>query len=161
MLDITPAPPAGTGASAPVFAPDAPAPRAPVPIATDPAAQVADAIRLRTNERSVTVRLDPPELGTVRMEFGFERGVVTALVSADQPATADLLRRHADWLHQSLADAGLEGAEIGWAEGGERPSETAWRALATGEADETYAADTSARAAPLRVLPDGAIDIRL
>ncbi|MBY0421621.1 MAG: flagellar hook-length control protein FliK, partial [Parvularculaceae bacterium] len=56
----------------------------------------------------IDVRLDPPELGRVRISMHFERGdVVTATVSSERSDTLDLLKRHQDELTRELEKAGF------------------------------------------------------
>ena len=124
--------PAGpaSGGTAPVEAlpapgrpPDAPPPAAPEgpvrPAAGDaatapPRPPVAeDAVRLlRVGGGHAEIRLDPPELGRVRVELWVREGAVTIVLQADRAETVDLLRRHSDALAEELrAEAGAD-AEI-------------------------------------------------
>ena len=133
-----------------------------VPAPHEPAAQVAEAIRVRVDDRSVAVRLDPPELGRVRIDFVFDRHAITAVVAAEQPSTDALLRRHADWLQQALSEAGLDGARIDWAGGSpEGEPDAPWRALTAHRAGAPEeAGGEPVSTVPLRAATDR-LDLRL
>lgn len=53
------------------------------------------------------IRLDPPDLGRVDIRLAFDRGEVRAVVTTDNPATHDLLRRDAETLARMLTDSGF------------------------------------------------------
>lgn len=79
------------------------------------ARQVFAAIRTEKSG-SVDLRLDPPDLGRVRIHFSFERtDAVTATVTADRGDTLDLMRRHAGDLARDLQRAGFEGVRLEFA----------------------------------------------
>lgn len=74
----------------------------------DAAAQVIAAIRADKGSKEIDVRLDPPELGRVKISFAFERSdIVTATVSSERTDTLDLLRRHQEDLARELERAGF------------------------------------------------------
>lgn len=54
-----------------------------------------------------SIRLDPPDLGRVDVRLEFNRGEVRAVVTSDNPATHDLLRRDADSFARMFADNGF------------------------------------------------------
>ncbi|WOI52685.1 flagellar hook-length control protein FliK [Parvularcula sp. LCG005] len=84
-----------------------------VPMMVEPQRQIADAIRVRSNDQSISLRLDPPDLGSVKIDLNFDKSrLVTATVSAEQLDTQGLLRRNLDQLQRDLADAGFEGVQI-------------------------------------------------
>ncbi|MEO1468221.1 MAG: flagellar hook-length control protein FliK [Pseudomonadota bacterium] len=60
----------------------------------------------------LAVRLDPPELGRLTIALDFDGAQVRAIVTAEQPAAADLVRRHADQLLQQLRNAGFDAATL-------------------------------------------------
>lgn len=105
-------------ANAPIDAPEAP--RAPVRAA--PAAHlnatlnahpVTFSVVARTEENVLEIRLDPPELGKISIEFSeLGRHGVRAIVAAETPGTLDLLRRNADGLIAELARHGFSGADL-------------------------------------------------
>jgi flagellar hook-length control protein FliK len=134
------------------------------PQAQAAAMQIAEAIAVRAQERSITIRLDPPELGTVRIEMAFDqKGGVTAILAADQPDTTQLLRRHADWLQRDLAAAGFSETTIAWGDAGTGDSraDTPWqRLLLTREAGPA-AGGPDIATLPASSLVPGRIDLRL
>ncbi len=71
----------------------------------------------------VDLRLDPPDLGRVRIQFSFERSdVVVATVSSERGETLDLLRRHSADLARELQRAGFENVTLEFASGESRSS---------------------------------------
>ncbi len=58
--------------------------------------------------KSISLRLDPPSLGNVRVDVSIRDGVLHARVSADNPAVNQMLRERAHELQRSLRDLGLE-----------------------------------------------------
>lgn len=78
------------------------------PASIEAAAQVVAAIRADRGSNEIDVRLDPPELGRVRISLTFERSdIVTATVSSERADTLDLMRRHQDELARELERAGF------------------------------------------------------
>jgi len=67
---------------------------------------------------SVELRLDPPELGLVRVTLSSSEGVAHAIVIAERPETADLLRRHAELLARELAGTGQGRVDVEVSTGG-------------------------------------------
>ncbi|MEQ8936608.1 MAG: flagellar hook-length control protein FliK, partial [Amphiplicatus sp.] len=66
----------------------------------------------------VDLRLDPPDLGKVRIQFSFERSdVVVATVSSERGETLDLMRRHSADLARELQRAGFESVTLEFASG--------------------------------------------
>lgn len=80
----------------------------------EPVRQIADAIRIHRADQTISVRLDPPELGTVSIDLTFDKSAkhVTAVVAAEQPDTASLLRRQLDSLQKELTQAGFSGVDV-------------------------------------------------
>ena len=78
----------------------------------------------RTRERSVEIRLDPPELGRVQIRLDPAEDGLRAVLLAERPETQDFLRRHADTLIRDLQDAGYENVSLGFDFGGEMPGES-------------------------------------
>ncbi len=70
---------------------------------------VAIARHVRTDGgEAMTVRLDPREMGRIEVRMHFDdEGVLRAVVSADNPASLDLLRRDSADLNRALGDAGV------------------------------------------------------
>lgn len=77
----------------------------------------------RTRERSVEIRLDPPELGRVQIRLDPAEDGLRAVLLAERPETQDFLRRHADTLIRDLQEAGYENVSLGFDFGGEMPGE--------------------------------------
>ncbi len=78
-----------------------------------PAAQQVVAAMARTLDgeaKSMTLRLDPPELGrvSVKMEFNKNDKTVKAVIMAERPETFLMLQRDSHVLQRSLQDAGLD-----------------------------------------------------
>lgn len=144
-------------------------PSAPQAVSTAPeraqapliASQLAAAISRSGGDR-VEIRLDPPELGRVSLTINITEQAVTAVVSADRPDIADLMRRHADLLQQDLAEAGFGNVDLEFTSGEQREADQeteAFVALDLGEHHDRPG-ETLARPAPA-YLADGHLDIRL
>lgn len=89
--------------------------------ALDAARQVIAAIRTDAKGDTIEVRLDPPELGRVRIHFTMDRpDSVTAIVTTDRSDTLDTMRRHASDLAKELSRAGFANVELQFKSGGER-----------------------------------------
>ncbi len=151
-----------SGMSAPPGAPASATPGA--PYAATAARAVAQAIASAQDANRVELRLDPPELGRVLIDMRFDDGAVTASISAERAETLDMLRRNVEALQRELAQAGFEGADIGFAHrdpGGEAQArdEGVLRegAAATAAAPAPGSAATLARGAAAL----GRLDIRL
>lgn len=81
--------------------------------------QIVAAVVARNGEGRLEVRLDPPELGRVTINFeGDGAELVRAVISADTPETLDLMRRNADAFQRALAEQGFEGLDLQFAERG-------------------------------------------
>jgi flagellar hook-length control protein FliK len=138
----------------------APAPAAATAGATPVAVagQVAVAITGAEGDR-IEIRLDPPELGRVQIAMRVVDGALAAVVLAERPEVADMLRRHAGDLERELAAAGYENVSLDFGLEGEegsdrRPDPPLLSVLPRGER------------LPLEILPaagsgDGRLDIRL
>lgn len=100
--DFSPAPAGAPGAYA-TAASNAPSDAA-------PAGQVAEAIRLSAvrGERRMTIRLDPPELGQVRVTLHTRGRDVTATVQADSARTLGELQREATAMVDRLGESGVD-----------------------------------------------------
>lgn len=94
------------------------APAAPA-AAPDPATQVIAAIHSGHGRNDIEVRLDPPDLGSVRIHFSLDRADgVTATVTSDRGDTLNLLRRHGDDLVRELQRAGFSNVQLDFSSGG-------------------------------------------
>lgn len=64
--------------------------------------------RIKEGKQEIMLRLDPAEMGRVEVRMSFDGdGRLRAVVSADNPAALDILRRDAGDLTRSLSDSGL------------------------------------------------------
>lgn len=99
--------------------------------------QVAETlIRAQFNQSGLSIRLDPPELGNVSIQFQFdvERNV-TAIVRADVPETSALLRDKAEVLIQALKDNGFGSVDLSFEQGGSQGENI----FDTDNTDDSYA----------------------
>ncbi len=70
---------------------------------------VAIAANAARGVKHFDIRLDPPELGRVDVHMSVSRdGKAEALLTADRPATLELLQRDSKTLERALKDAGLD-----------------------------------------------------
>ena len=76
--------------------------------------QIANAVSaIQHGQNNLEIRLDPPELGRVYIDFIFDgERAIAATVSAEQQDTAALLRRNAEILMKELSEAGFEGIDL-------------------------------------------------
>jgi flagellar hook-length control protein FliK len=125
------------------------------------AAQVTVAIRGAQQDR-VEIRLDPPELGRVRIDLRMVEGVLQAVLTCERPEVQDLMRRHGEALQRDLEAAGYEGATLAFADGAEAgadPGDEDGRAPLVRPSTERAAVP---QGIPARWLgEDGRLDIRL
>ena len=83
------------------------------------AAQVTAAIRASSMGDQIEVRLDPPELGKVKIEFNLETtDAVKATVTSERPETLEHLKRHVDALADELKRAGFAQVDIEFSDAG-------------------------------------------
>lgn len=85
------------------------------------ARQLAEALVPRP-DGPVELRLNPEELGHVRITLSGDDGTMIVLVHADREDTAALLRRNADLLQQELRAAGYPDANLSFS-GGDTPGQ--------------------------------------
>lgn len=93
--------------------PPSPPPAEPGPqerLAADVLRQVR--VALDPARRSVTVRLDPRELGSISIRLDLGVGRVRAVLRAETPMALELLERHLPELRAALAAQGLEGEDF-------------------------------------------------
>ena len=85
-------------------------------------AQLIAAVKSNARNDSVEIRLDPPELGRVKIDFAMETNeAVRAVITAERGETLDHLRRNIQDLSEQLKQAGFESIEFEFArqEGGD------------------------------------------
>ena len=117
---------------------------------------------LTAGDGSVTeVRLDPEELGHLRIAFSTRDGVMHISLSAERWETLDLLKRHAGELSLSLSDMGFGAHEFSFSQSHAEPEhsehETSRQNYVTADAEMPLASQTITTI----VLPSDGIDIRL
>ena len=169
-------PVAGVGAeprpSDPLRAVDT-APRAEAARSAGPRVAEQVAVALSTaSPGKFELRLDPEELGSVRLGLTAVDGSVTVQITAERPETMDLLRRHADTLARELRQAGYD--DVNFRFGSETPQDNrrgpaggaggAGQVSPLSETDPAAAGPASAaRAAhrPLAAMAAGSLDLRL
>ncbi|MFZ7091100.1 flagellar hook-length control protein FliK [Primorskyibacter sp. 2E233] len=126
--------------------------------------QVSDKLP-RLAEGTIDIRLDPEELGKVRMRLITAEHGMTVHIQADRPETIDLLRRNVDQLARDLADAGFEAS--GFSFGDERAQNNSEDGEPDSNPVATKVASAEARQSPGIVdknsptAPIGGLDIRI
>ncbi|MEM9581635.1 MAG: flagellar hook-length control protein FliK [Pseudomonadota bacterium] len=98
--------------------------QAPPPLTQQVLAQIAVNSEKVANG-GIEVRLEPEELGKLRLNFISREGGMLVLVTAERQETLDLLRRNADDLKAGLSDMNFEGADLEFSESETGP---AWKA---------------------------------
>lgn len=73
--------------------------------------QVSTAL-IQASDGKFELRLDPPELGHVRISVTHSDTVLTAQITTEKPEISEFLRRNAEVLAKELARAGFEGATL-------------------------------------------------
>lgn len=82
--------------------------------------QIQAAIIAGNGRDMIEVRLDPPDLGRVRIDFSVEGGdAIKAIIGADRSETLDHLRRNIADLEQQLKQAGFGSISFEFRKGGE------------------------------------------
>lgn len=122
------------------------------------AVQLSEAVRSSDGD-SISIRLDPEELGAVRMKLNHSDGHITVSISAERPETLDLMRRHVDQLAQEMRGLGYTSMRFDFQQQNQRndqPSEGA-----TGPQAEPESPAISPFRAPRQLAAAGGLDIRL
>ncbi len=102
--------------------------------AANPAAQIVAAMRTERNGNAVEVRLDPPELGRVRMEFSMETAdAIKGVLYAERSETLDHLRRNVNDLLAGLKAAGFSSIDLSFS--GENIGDSEQAGKAGGDSD--------------------------
>ena len=65
-----------------------------------------------TNDKAVEIRLDPEELGQVRIVLTGKEGAMNVTIFSDKTEVLDLMRRHSDQLEMDFSSIGYEGAQF-------------------------------------------------
>lgn len=107
----------------------------------------------------IDLRLDPPDLGRVRIQFSFERAdVVVATVSSERGETLDLMRRHGDELAKALERAGFESVTLDFADAADDPRRDVRQHADARLAEPEDAADPAPRRVYLRAFDGARLD---
>jgi flagellar hook-length control protein FliK len=126
--------------------------------------QIAEAMP-NGQDRTTELRLEPEELGRVRLGIATGEQGVSVQIQAERPETLELLRRNLDQLSEDLRRLGFSGISVdlgsGGADGGaeERspaPGEDAAQAL-----DAIHRPEAPAPERPDAPMGHGALDLRL
>ena len=91
-----------------------------LPPQSHPALQQAAEVLIKANltQSGLSVRLDPPELGNVTIQFQFDsERAVTAVIRTDVAETAALLRDRAEILIQTLKENGFGHVDLSFEHG--------------------------------------------
>lgn len=127
------------------------------------APQLTAAAGTRANGGVVDVMLEPPELGRVEILMELSDQGLRATLSAERQGTMDLLRRHLEVLAQQFENAGFSDVDLNFAAFAEGHAQSG----EDGTDGEAAASQTDgsqqarATGAPVRVLSDSLVDIRL
>ncbi len=136
---------------------------------SSPADQIKEAIHAardeaqRSGRTEVRLRLDPPELGQVRLHLSGDQHRVSARLVVEEKGTAALLQNQADGMRQRLQEVGITLAkfEVAWQGAGQSGQ---WQAPGQGPpAPELFGPAPGRNAGPMRrstgAQPRGQIDI--
>lgn len=117
-------------------------------VANTASAQLVAAIRTEPKSGDIELRLDPPEMGRVRISLSVETAdAVKAVLTVERPETLEHLRRNMNQFTDDLRLAGFESIDVEFSEGGDTDfeDEPAWAGSEPGLA-------ASAEAAPKDVI---------
>ncbi len=96
--------------------------RADLPAARSVIQQITHSVSRPHAEGVIEVRLQPEELGRVRLTMVAAEAGLNVQVTAERPETLDLIRRHIDMLESDLRDQGFDGMSFSFgAEGSDTP----------------------------------------
>jgi flagellar hook-length control protein FliK len=65
-----------------------------------------------TEKGTIELRLDPAELGRVRISMVARDGLMQAIITAERPETLEMLRRNSDSLDTTFSEQGFENTEL-------------------------------------------------
>ena len=120
-------------------------------------AQINEAIP-RLSEGGVEIRLNPEELGRVRLQLVAGEQGMSVLIQAERPETLDLMRRNATDLERALAEAGYE--TTGFSFGQEGAADQGERGTSSGSSKVYRGEEHAAEVKTIKVVTDG-LDIRI
>ena len=97
----------------------------------------------------VELRLDPPELGNVRLQFSQSDGSLLTLVSAERPEIDAMLRRHADGLLAMLKEAGFDDVSLQFGDHAQQGMDQQAEHAQSGEGGRSSMAETVVLSVPV------------
>ncbi|TDT73843.1 flagellar hook-length control protein FliK [Litoreibacter halocynthiae] len=145
-----PAPPSIIAASGTIHSAS---PNSPTPLPNHISTQICQALE-GGGSQDVEIRLDPEELGRVRIVLSTKEGTMNITVFTERPEVLDLMRRNSDLLASDFSDIGYEGANFSFQEEQherDQPTDSAREHCDTGmttdapESHQPQAIDGSAR----------------
>ncbi len=89
--------------------------RADLPAARSVIQQITHSVSRPNAEGVIEVRLQPEELGRVRLTMVAAEAGLNIQVTAERPETLDLIRRHIDMFESDLRDQGFDGMSFSFA----------------------------------------------
>ncbi len=132
------------------------------------ASQVAD-MAVKADPRGTEIRLDPEELGRLRLALRVDGQSIQVMIAAERPETSDLIRRHIDLLAQEFRQLGYRDVSFTFA--GSQGDGAAQQGLAPptrtaddhGDRPAVTQPDLTATLAASRqpAVPAGSLDLRL
>jgi flagellar hook-length control protein FliK len=147
-----------------VDAPAKPSAHSPMPAIDRPetpraiAVQVAEAFKTSDGD-SISIRLDPEELGAVRMKLNHNDTQIIVSISAERPETLDLMRRHVDQLAQEMRGLGYASLRFDFQQQNQRNGQPSQASMA--HQSEPEAPSVSPFRGPRQGAAAGGLDIRL
>jgi len=89
-------------------------------VASTASAQLVAAIRTEPKSGDIELRLDPPEMGRVRISLSVETAdAIKAVLTVERPETLEHLRRNMNQFTEELRLAGFESIDVEFSEGGD------------------------------------------
>lgn len=82
--------------------------------------QITSALLKQSND-SISIRLDPPELGRLTLRIAQIDGAATAHITAERHDVVDLLRRHESLLARELHDSGFQNLNFSFTQQDQNP----------------------------------------
>lgn len=122
------------------------------------AVQVSAAVKASDGD-SISIRLDPEELGPVRMKLNHNDTQITVSISAERPETLDLMRRHVDQLAQEMRGLGYTSMRFDFQQQNQWNGQPSQAALI--HQSEPEASSVSPFRGPRQLAAAGGLDIRL
>ena len=134
------------------------------PITTDGGDVIQQAVQValsKTSGAKLELRLDPPELGRVEIEFDFSDDKLTVVVRTEKEEALDLMRRNAAELIRSFKSAGLDLGSLGFSRDGTSDEPSAERGQFAVAGGEDPSNKSTHIAQSLSIDGSGRLDIRI